>query len=431
MRVYALRLLILATIHLGLVASMRAETSTLGVSKTKPKSGPFVAIMGGYMVPYSAKIPGTTVVYEMVPIPGGTFVMGSPTTEKGRKANEGPQFQVRVEPFWMGKYEVTWAEYKSFMGMYNAMKDIVSFRNTLLSGSRADKTIKERKAALLSELKTNKLLDDLLKRKVADVDAITAPTRLYEPSFTFEKGADPRQPAVTMTQYAAKQYTKWLSKLTSQSFRLPTEAEWEYACRAGSTSAFSFGDDPSRLKEYAWFAANSDARTQKVGLLKPNAFGLHDMHGNVAEWVYDELKAKYPSPKQQPINAVDAVAWPEVAFPRVVRGGHWDSAASEVRSSYRMGSDDTAWKLVDPNVPLSPWWYTSDPARGVGMRLVRTLETPDEKLLKKYWEIDHDDILFDVEDRLEEGRGVRENVSPQLQQAIQQVLTIKKKIDKE
>ncbi|MDA1014705.1 MAG: formylglycine-generating enzyme family protein [Planctomycetota bacterium] len=431
MRANVLRCLILAVTCGFAGSSIHAEPTTPGISKSRPKSGPFVEIKGGYMVPYSAKIPGTDAVYEMVPIPGGTFVMGSPATEKGRKAHEGPQFEVRVEPFWMGKYEVTWAEYKSFMSMYNAMKDIVSFRNTLRAGATANKSIKQRKAALLVELKNNKLLDAALKRKVADVDAITAPTRLYEPSFTFAKGADPRQPAVTMTQYAAKQYTKWLSKLTGQSFRLPTEAEWEYACRAGSKTAYSFGDDPAKLKDYAWFAANSDSRQQKVGLLKPNAFGLYDMHGNVAEWVYDELTEKYPSPKKQPVDAVDAVAWPEVAFPRVVRGGHWDSSASEVRAAHRLGSDDEAWKLVDPNIPLSPWWYTSDPARGVGMRIVRTLDAPDEKLRKKYWEIDHDDILFDVEDRLAEGRGVKENVSRDLQQVIQQVLTIKKKIDKE
>ena len=194
------------------------EASRIGISKTKPTSGPFVAIDGGFMVPYRTTIPGTEVEYEMIPIPGGTFTMGSPDAEEGRKADEGPQFQVTVDPIWVGKREVSWAEYKEFMNLYDAFKGFQS------EGMRK--------------------VDDKNK-----VDAITAPTKLYEPDHTFEYGERPEQAAVTMTQYAARQYTKWLSLMTGSFYRLPTEAEWEYAARAGTTTAYDFGDDPEKMDE--------------------------------------------------------------------------------------------------------------------------------------------------------------------------------------
>jgi formylglycine-generating enzyme len=377
------------------IGSLRAEEIP-GLQSTKPESGPFVKTPPGYtpqgyLVPYTMKIPGTDAEFEMVPVPGGVLRMGSPETEAGRKPQEGPTFEVEIAPYWIGKYEVTWSEYKAYMSLYSTFKEF-QFRSL---------------------------------RKVTDEnrgDAITAPTELYEPTFTFEKGENPRQPAVTMTQYAAKQYTKWLSAITGQRYRLPTEAEWEYACRAGTRTAYSFGDDREPLGEYAWYYDNSDETTHPVGQKKPNPWGLYDMHGNVAEWVLDQLlESGYEQFAGKKVSAAEAVVWPTILFPRVVRGGHWDDTADALRSAARLGSNDPEWKSADPNIPLSPWWFTSDPARGVGFRLVRPLERIPDELLAKVWEADVEDIREDVNNRLEEGRGVLGLVDPSLPQAIEEL----------
>jgi formylglycine-generating enzyme required for sulfatase activity len=203
---------------------------------------------------------------------------------------------------------------------------------------------------------------------------------------------------------------------------LPSEAEWEYACRAGTQTAFSFGDDPARLPEYGWFFDNANEATHPVGQKKPNPWGLFDMHGNAAEWVLDQyFPTGYKPLPQQPAKAADVVAWPTVLFPRAVRGGHWDSDPEDCRCASRLPSHDEEWKSFDPNLPLSPWWFTSDPARGVGFRLVRQIAplTKDER--QRLWEPDVDDIRSAVDDRLKEGRGVLGLVDPSLPEAVKGV----------
>jgi formylglycine-generating enzyme required for sulfatase activity len=416
------------------IASVTAATFAAdpGYSPSPPASGPVIKTDLGYLVPYKLTIPGTEISFEMAPIPGGKFKLGSPATEKDRKPDEGPQVEIEFPPFWMGKHEVTWGEYKLFMELYQQFTDLKTLRATLLEPAAdvkgRDKLLRERDA-LRTALADPRFaaLKKHLEQSPENADAITTPTKLYDPSTTFESGDDPRQPAVTMTQYAARQYTKWLSRSTGHTYRLPSEAEWEYACRAGSATAYSFGDDASKLGEYAWFYDNSEEKTHKVGQKKGNAWGLFDMHGNVAEWVLDQHHSDgYARLTGKTVKAADAIAWPKVAFPRVVRGGSFDDEADALRSAARRGSHDLDWKSEDPNRPLSPWWFTSPPANGVGFRLVRVIQplSADEK--KRAWEIDEPSVQDDVKGRLEQARGVLGVVDQSLPEVLKQLEAFKK-----
>ena len=369
----------------------RGAASLPGLVAEQPADGRAVQTDAGWMVPYTVSLPGTEVSFEMLPIPGGTFSLGTAADDPHHQPAEGPPVTVTVEPFWMAKCEVSWAEYRQYMSLYQVFKKFQSERMRLVTAE-------------------NK------------VDAITAPTELYEPSFTFEYGDEPQQAAVTMTQLAAKHYSRWLSEVTGQQYRLPSEAEWEYACRAGTTTPWSFGDDPAKLGDYAWYSENSDADGQHpVGLKPPNPWGLHDMHGNVAEWVLDEYSdegfARLAG--KEGLTALDTVLWPDVLWPRMVKGGSWENAAADCRSASKLGSNDPEWKSNDPNLPKSPWWFTDDPARGVGFRLIRPLQAVPPEEMRKFWTIDCEDMQIDVQYRLDEGRGVLGIVDQDLPQAIE------------
>jgi formylglycine-generating enzyme len=374
-------------------ADVADGATSVGISTEKPASGPFVEVDGKYMVPYTQRIPGTDVEFVMVPVPGGTFLFGASDSDPEKKDDELPQVEVQVSPMWVGKNEVRWAEYKEYMKLYSIFKEFEG------EGVRP-------------------VSDDNM------ADAITAPTELYEPTHTFEFGEEPEQAAVTMTQYAAQQYTKWLSLLTGQQFRLPTEAEWEYACRAGTTTAYHWGDDPERIEEFAWYEGNAGEGQKPVGTKAPNAFGLHDMHGNVAEWTVNQYTedgyvwlAKLAAEKGM-VKAIEAVVWPTESSPCVVRGGSWEMEPEELRSSARLGSDDEAWKDSDPNFPRSPWWFTDDPARGVGFRLFRSYERLDKDTISKFWEASAPNTIEEVETRVLTGRGGYGLVDPQLPEII-------------
>ncbi len=299
------------------------------------------------MKAYSNAIPGSTIGYFMVPIPSGEFTMGSAAAEKGHDAHESPQHKIKVAPFWMGKCEVTWNEYEMFM-------------------------YTDQEKAQTTET-NNPYLD-----KVSD--AVSRPTKPYvEMSFGMGKQG---YPAISMTHHAANKYCQWLSAKTGNYYRLPTEAEWEYACRAGTTTPWYFGDDPALLKQHAWYGKNSDFKYQKIGRKLPNPWGLHDMYGNVAEWCLDQYAPD--AYKQFPADATGTWWLPsKTPYPHVVRGGHWDEEdPAKVRSAARIFSDKS-WKQQDPQLPKSIWYLTD--AQFLGLRIVRPLKVPPPEELLKVW----------------------------------------------
>ncbi|MEM9942464.1 MAG: formylglycine-generating enzyme family protein [Planctomycetota bacterium] len=203
-----------------------------GIEAMRPAGKNFVETEFGYMVPYETTLPGG-IKFTMVPIPGGTFLMGSPSDERNRNPDEGPQRLIQVEPFWMSKYELTWGEFKRYMDLGDFIRD-------------------QRKLKKLDEGDAD------------EVDVITAPSQLYDPSYTFSMGEGNDEPAATITQYSAMQYSKWISLELGTFYRLPSEAEWEYACRAGTKTAYYFGDDPAELSMHAWFDDNAEYERHKV-----------------------------------------------------------------------------------------------------------------------------------------------------------------------
>jgi len=285
---------------------------------------------------YTQKIPGTQVTFDMTPIPEGTFRMGA--ADSGN-ADEQPIHEVKLDAFWMGTHEVTWDAFEMFLD-----------KNYELA---------------ISEGPIGEVVDGLSRPSIPYLD------------MTFGMGKEGK-PAIGMTQYGAIQYCHWLYLKTGIFYRLPTEAEWEYAARAGSETPYFFGSDVSKMGEYAWTKENSNELTHKIGEKKPNPWGLYDIYGNVLEWSSDQYDAGFygESPTENPHN-------PSVElYPRVVRGGSYDTPAAEISSSKRFVSS-ADWKRIDPQIPKSQWWFPEAPF--LGMRLVRPLNPPSPEEIKAYY----------------------------------------------
>ncbi len=287
-------------------------------------------------------IPGTEVSFTMALIPGGTSIMGSPDDEAGRDDDEGPRRAVTVEPFWMGTHEVA---YEAFA--------IFRYRD------------RDSDATMAPGFSFS-------------ADAVARPSPPYE---------DPAHgmgnqgfPAAGMTQWGALHYARWLSNKTGQFYRLPTEAEWEFACRAGSTTAYSFGGDPAELGDYAWHYGNSDEVYHHIGQKEPNAWGLYDMHGNVSEWTLDQYDAAFYA--SLPEEAASPWAQPTRLHPRTVRGGAYDDDPEALRCAARLESN-LNWKHRDPQIPKSFWWNTDSPF--VGFRLIRPANPPTPEDIEAFW----------------------------------------------
>jgi len=282
---------------------------------------------------FTEKIPGTTVAFEMVAIPEGTFNMGSPSNEQLRKSDEGPQRKVKLSKFWMAKTEVSWNEYLAF------------FQATGSQGRTEGQVIKNK-----------------------NVDAITGPTPPWgAPDQGWGKGS---KPAITMSWRAANTYCQWLSKVTGKKYRLPTEAEWEYACRGNTTTPYFFDGDPKKFTSKGIFkkifgrdtttinsrivyTENSFSRTKDPIEMKENPFGLKNMAGNVAEFCSD-----YYAPDAYKTDALLNPKGPAKGEEHVIRGGSFKSDAKDVRSAARDFTKTKAWLVTDPQMPKSVWWYS-------------------------------------------------------------------------
>lgn len=276
---------------------------------------------------YKQAVPGTALQFTMVPIPGGKFMLGSSEKATIKEADEQPAHTIAVAPFWMGAYEVTYDEYDAFS------KDEATSLNST-------------------------------------VDAITRPSPPYI-DLTLGMGKTGGFPANSMQQYGAIMFCRWLYNKTGIFYRLPTEAEWEYACRAGTTTAYFFGDDAKDIDKYAWYAGNSEGHYHAVGQKQPNPWGLYDMLGNVGEWTLDQYDENFYATLSDTSTA--PLRLPTAKQPRTVRGGTYMDEAKELRSANRLKSDPI-WNRRDPQIPKSRWWNADAPF--IGFRIIRPLQQP-------------------------------------------------------
>jgi len=304
---------------------------------------------------YTERIPGTSVSFDMVAVPGGTFLMGSPESEAYRDEDEGPVHEVSVSSFWMGRIEVTWDEFEAW---YSATK----------GEGRTD--TRRGEAGLQGPA----------------VDAITGATPPYVPPDQGWGKED--RPAITMTRYAAEQYTRWLSEVTGKRYRLPTEAEWEYAARGGTTTPYFFEGDPQEyvkrrflgsvfprntevLDRYVVHAGNSDTRTQPPAAVEANPFGLKNMLGNVREFCLDWYKEDTYRGRAVGSTVMDPRG-PDTGSEHVVRGGSFRSDPVGLRTAARSHTRTDECLVTDPQSPKSLWWYSD--CNDVGFRVVLEFE---------------------------------------------------------
>ncbi len=247
----------------------------------------------------SSTDPGLNI--QWVKVEGGTFTMGSPASEKGRYENEGPRHNVTLSDFWMSATEVTNAQYNAFLKAMEA------------KGGEAWERVKESGANYPG-------LEEKYKKDNA--------------------------PVAFVSWDDAMAFCEWVGNGVT----LPTEAQWEYACRAGNKGRFCFGEDETQLEKYAWYNANSDGVYHAVATKEANALGLYDMHGNVMEWCSDWYGLYTADPAKDPTG-------PESGIVRAVRGGAYSGEAWGCRSAYRLNSLSTnridifGFRLVAPQAP--------------------------------------------------------------------------------
>jgi formylglycine-generating enzyme len=292
---------------------------------------------------FTEKIPGTSVTFDLVAIPGGQFLMGSKKGEPLSKPDEKPAHPVKLTRFFMAKVEVSWDEYLEF------------FKATSSQGRK--------------EVEENE-----------NVDAISGPTPPWgAPDQGWGKGS---RPAITMSWKSANVYCKWLSKVTGKKYRLPTEAEWEYAARGGSKTPYFFdgdakqytsegffkklfGADTTIIQSYVAYKENSQSQTLEPESVKENPFGLKNMLGNVYEFCSDYYS---PTAYQAYQKGATNPKGPKKGKEHVIRGGSFKSDAKDLRSAARDFTKTQAWLVTDPQMPKSVWWYSD--CVDIGFRVV-------------------------------------------------------------
>ncbi len=300
---------------------------------------------------------------ELIPIPEGSFEMNWGAEETTQK--------VSLSPFWISSTEIPWAFYGVF------------YKNTQASGKSRNKDgsfdlDNDRYSNEPVNMEENTLLD-----------AIAQPTTLYYDQFLGGQYLQkPGYPAMNMTQHAASKFCQWLSLQTGHFYRLPTQAEWQYACRAGTETAYSFGDSAEKLTDHAWFIDNSEVDGFESyhfpSEKKPNPWGLFDMHGNVAEWTADgRSNAAFPAPSEKVVP--NPWFYPTQRYSRVFCGGSHADTAEKCRSdAYQLS--DISLKARDPQGPHSVWYLTD--GQKIGFRIVRPATVPSAEEMHLHWNSD-------------------------------------------
>ena len=268
-------------------------------------------------------LPGTTVSFAMAQLPGGEFTFG----EEGAP--------VTLSPFAIGTHEVTHDAYRIFQ---------VRDNDTPVAAS-----------------------EDW------DVDAWSRPSPPYL-DLTYGMGTRGGYPQVNTTQQAALRYCQWLYEKTGRFFRLPTEAEWEYACLAGADAG------PEDPEAYGYFYENGEETYHPTGEKKPNAWGLYDMLGNVSEWTLDEYYADYTDRLDD--DGSDPWMLPDGKHSRTVRGGSFDSYVEEVGCRVREKSSPR-WQARDPQIPKSIWWNVD--SAFLGFRVVSPAAQPTSEEVRTFF----------------------------------------------
>ena len=290
-------------------------------------------------VPYT-EVMRSGVEFQMRPIKAKLFQW------KGQKDDV---LTVTLDDFWMASTETTWAAYDAFQ----------------------ESSVEREKDGSVNSFVRPSIKDDYI--------LLARPT---QQDFPVTKGMPKKGfSAVGVTHHAANKFCQWLSYQTGHFYRLPTEAEWEYACRGGSDKKFSWGDDAQQASLHAWYGFKEGDDYRKPGLKKANGFGLYDMHGNVLEFTLDG----YVENRRKHFNK-DKVHNPWVRatqpYPHVTKGGHWKHPLEKIVASARIPSEPR-WKRMDPQDPKSIWAFSNGPF--IGFRVVRPVKLPTAQQMYYYW----------------------------------------------